>query len=86
MVLVVVREPAGQRDLSTPGIRDRITETLTGRKEQLVGWPVSPQSGGCPGEQLAGAPARRVEARRRPEPAAVGAGRKVARHRARVGT
>jgi peptidyl-prolyl cis-trans isomerase SurA len=36
LVLVVAREPAGQRDLSTPGMRDRITETLKGRKEQLM--------------------------------------------------
>jgi peptidyl-prolyl cis-trans isomerase SurA len=36
IVLVVGREPAGQRDLSTPGLRDRITETLKGRKEQLL--------------------------------------------------
>ena len=36
MVLVVAHEPAGQRDLSTPGMRDRITETLRGRKEQLM--------------------------------------------------
>lgn len=35
LVLVVAREPAGQRDLSTPGVRDRITETLRSRKEQL---------------------------------------------------
>jgi peptidyl-prolyl cis-trans isomerase SurA len=36
LVLVVAREPAGQRDLSTPGMRDRITETLKGRKQQLM--------------------------------------------------
>ena len=36
LVLVVGHEPAGQRDLSTPGLRDRITETLKGRKEQLL--------------------------------------------------
>jgi peptidyl-prolyl cis-trans isomerase SurA len=36
LVLVVGHEPAGQRDLSTPGVRDRITETLKGRKEQLL--------------------------------------------------
>ena len=35
LVLVVAHEPAGQRDLSTPGVRDRITETLRSRKEQL---------------------------------------------------
>jgi peptidyl-prolyl cis-trans isomerase SurA len=36
LVLVIAREPAGQRDLSTPGMRDRITETLRGRREQLL--------------------------------------------------
>ena len=36
IVLVVAHEPAGQRDLSTPGVRERITETLRGRKEQLL--------------------------------------------------
>jgi peptidyl-prolyl cis-trans isomerase SurA len=36
IVLVVAHEPAGQRDLSTPGVRDRITEALRGRKEQLL--------------------------------------------------
>jgi peptidyl-prolyl cis-trans isomerase SurA len=36
LVLVVAHEQAGQRDLSTPGVRDRITETLKGRREQLL--------------------------------------------------
>jgi len=36
MVLVVAHEPPGQRDLSTPGMKERITETLRGRKEQLL--------------------------------------------------
>jgi len=36
IVFVVAREPAGQRDLSTPGVRQRITETLRARKEQLL--------------------------------------------------
>jgi len=36
LVLVVSHEPAGQRDLSTPGLRDRITESLKSRKEQLI--------------------------------------------------
>ena len=36
LVLVVAHEQAGQRDLSTPGMRERITETLRGRKEQLL--------------------------------------------------
>jgi peptidyl-prolyl cis-trans isomerase SurA len=36
IVLVVAHEGAGQRDLSTPGMRERITETLRGRREQLL--------------------------------------------------
>jgi peptidyl-prolyl cis-trans isomerase SurA len=36
LVLVVAHEQAGQRDLATPGVRERITETLRGRKEQLL--------------------------------------------------
>ena len=36
IVFVVAREPAGQRDLSTPAVRQRITETLRARKEQLL--------------------------------------------------
>jgi peptidyl-prolyl cis-trans isomerase SurA len=36
LVLVVSHEPAGQRDLSTPGIRERITDALRGRREQLL--------------------------------------------------
>ena len=36
IVLVVAHELAGQRDLSTPGMHDRITETLRARKEQLL--------------------------------------------------
>jgi peptidyl-prolyl cis-trans isomerase SurA len=36
MVFVVAREPAGQRDLTTPNVRERITETLRSRKEQLL--------------------------------------------------
>ncbi len=36
LVLVVAHEPAGQRDLSTPGLRERITETLRARKEALL--------------------------------------------------
>ena len=35
MVLIVAHEQAGQRDLSTPIVRDRITETLRSRREQL---------------------------------------------------
>jgi peptidyl-prolyl cis-trans isomerase SurA len=36
IVLVVAHEPAGQRDLSMPGVRQGITETLRARKEQLL--------------------------------------------------
>jgi peptidyl-prolyl cis-trans isomerase SurA len=36
IVLVVAHEPAGQRDLTTPGVKDRISETLRTRKEQLL--------------------------------------------------
>jgi peptidyl-prolyl cis-trans isomerase SurA len=36
LVLVVAHEQAGQRDLSTPGVKQAITDTLRGRKEQLL--------------------------------------------------
>ena len=36
IIYVVAREPAGQRELSTPGVRERISETLRGRREQLL--------------------------------------------------
>jgi peptidyl-prolyl cis-trans isomerase SurA len=36
LVLVVAHEPAGQRDLTTPGMKERITDTLRGRREQLL--------------------------------------------------
>ena len=36
LVLVVAHEQAGQRDLSTPGVRERITDALKSRKEQLL--------------------------------------------------
>jgi peptidyl-prolyl cis-trans isomerase SurA len=36
LVLVVGHEQAGQRDLSTPGMKERITETLRGRREQML--------------------------------------------------
>jgi hypothetical protein len=36
LVLVVAHEQAGQRDLSTPGVRERISETLRARKDQLL--------------------------------------------------
>jgi parvulin-like peptidyl-prolyl isomerase len=36
LVLVIAHEQAGQRDLSTPGVRDRITQTLKSRREQLL--------------------------------------------------
>jgi hypothetical protein len=36
IVLVVAHEPAGQRDLSMPAVRQTITETLRARQEQLL--------------------------------------------------
>jgi peptidyl-prolyl cis-trans isomerase SurA len=36
LVLVVAHEVAGQRDLSTPGVSDRITEALKARREQVL--------------------------------------------------
>jgi peptidyl-prolyl cis-trans isomerase SurA len=36
IVFVVAKESAGQRDLSTPNVRQRITDTLRARKEQLL--------------------------------------------------
>ena len=36
IVLVVAHESAGQRDLSTPEVKDQITQGLRGRKEQLM--------------------------------------------------
>jgi peptidyl-prolyl cis-trans isomerase SurA len=35
IVLMIAHEPAGQRDLSTPGVRERISDTLRAQKEQL---------------------------------------------------
>jgi peptidyl-prolyl cis-trans isomerase SurA len=36
IVYVVARETAGQRDLSTPNVKERISATLKGRREQLL--------------------------------------------------
>jgi peptidyl-prolyl cis-trans isomerase SurA len=36
IVLVVAHETAGQRDLTTPGVKDQITQALRGRREQLL--------------------------------------------------
>jgi peptidyl-prolyl cis-trans isomerase SurA len=36
VVLVVAHEKAGQRDLSVPAVREQITQTLRGRREQLL--------------------------------------------------
>ena len=36
IVFVVGREPAGQRDLSSPGVREQITAGLRGAREQLL--------------------------------------------------
>jgi peptidyl-prolyl cis-trans isomerase SurA len=36
IVVLIAKETAGQRDLSTPGTKDQITQTLRARKEQLL--------------------------------------------------
>ncbi len=36
IVLVVAKEPAGQRDLNSAGVKERITELLRGRREQTL--------------------------------------------------
>jgi peptidyl-prolyl cis-trans isomerase SurA len=36
IVMIVAHEPAGQRDLSMPAVRESITETLRTRREQLL--------------------------------------------------
>jgi len=36
IVVLVAKEAAGQRNLSTPGTKDQITQTLRVRKEQLL--------------------------------------------------
>jgi peptidyl-prolyl cis-trans isomerase SurA len=36
IVAVLAHEQAGERNLSTPGVKDAITQTLKGRKEQLL--------------------------------------------------
>jgi peptidyl-prolyl cis-trans isomerase SurA len=36
LVLVVAHEMAGQRELTTPGVKERISDTLRGRREQLM--------------------------------------------------
>ena len=36
IVLLVAKEPAGQRDLTTPGVKDGITDLLKGRKQELL--------------------------------------------------
>jgi peptidyl-prolyl cis-trans isomerase SurA len=36
IVFVVAREPAGQRDLTMPAVRERITDALRARKDQLL--------------------------------------------------
>ncbi len=36
IVMVLAHEPAGERGLSTPGVKDGITQTLKDRKEQLL--------------------------------------------------
>jgi peptidyl-prolyl cis-trans isomerase SurA len=36
IIFVVSKEAAGQRELSTPGVREQITEALKGRRQQLL--------------------------------------------------
>lgn len=36
IIFLVAKEPAGQRDLSTPGVREQITEALRARRETLL--------------------------------------------------
>jgi parvulin-like peptidyl-prolyl isomerase len=36
IVAVIAHEPAGERGLSTPGVKDGITQTLKSRKEELL--------------------------------------------------
>jgi hypothetical protein len=36
IVYLVAKQVAGQRDLSTPGVKDQITEALKGRRQQLL--------------------------------------------------
>ena len=36
LVALIAREPAGQRELSMPGVRDQVRNTLKDRKEQLL--------------------------------------------------
>jgi parvulin-like peptidyl-prolyl isomerase len=36
LVLVVSHEPAGQRDLSTPGVKDQLKGSLQARREQVL--------------------------------------------------
>jgi peptidyl-prolyl cis-trans isomerase SurA len=36
IVYVVAKEPAGQRELTTPGVRERITAAIRGRQEELL--------------------------------------------------
>jgi parvulin-like peptidyl-prolyl isomerase len=36
LVLVVAHEQAGQRDLSTPGLKQNLTDSLKGRKQQVA--------------------------------------------------
>jgi peptidyl-prolyl cis-trans isomerase SurA len=36
VVLVLGKDPAGQKDLTTPGVKDAISQSLKGRREQLL--------------------------------------------------
>ena len=36
IVVLVAKQTAGQRDLSTPGVKEQITDALKARREQLL--------------------------------------------------
>ena len=36
LVMVVAREAAGQRNLSTPGVKERISDMLKGQRQQVL--------------------------------------------------
>jgi peptidyl-prolyl cis-trans isomerase SurA len=36
LVLLIAKEPSGQRDLNSPGVRENISTSLQQRKEQLL--------------------------------------------------
>jgi peptidyl-prolyl cis-trans isomerase SurA len=36
VVVVIAKDPAGQKDLNTPGVKDAISQGLRNRREQLL--------------------------------------------------